>query len=71
MKRKAAPRIKIEQLNEEAVKAIEEVKNYLEIEKGMKADYSDIVVAGLKMALRTGPGMYGIWWELQEEAVEE
>ena len=71
MKRKAAPRIRIEKLNEEAVKAIEDVKNYLEIEKGVKADYSDIVVASLKMALRMGPGNYGIWWELQEEVKGE
>lgn len=67
MKPKPNIKIKTEKLNEEAIKAIEEVKNYLEIEKGLKVEYSDIVVASLKMAQRMGPGMYGIWWELKEE----
>jgi hypothetical protein len=61
MKPKPNIKIKTEKLNEEAIKAIEEVKNYLEIEKGLKVEYSDIVVASLKMAQRMGPGMYGIW----------
>ena len=70
LKLKPGPKAKTEKLNGKAVKAIEDVKNYLEIEKGLKADYSDIVIASLKMALRMGPGRYGIYWELEEMAVE-
>ena len=71
MKPKPNIKIKAEKLNGEAVKAIQDVQNYLEIEKGLKADYSDIIVASLKIAQRMGPGRYGIYWELTEMSNDE
>ncbi|MEA1998137.1 MAG: hypothetical protein U9N61_02255 [Euryarchaeota archaeon] len=67
MKQPSDSEIKTEKLNGKAVKAIQAVQNYLEIEKGFEADYSDIIVASLKLAQRMGPGIYGIYRELQEE----